>query len=78
MIDMQALFLFGAGALFAALCALLKRGRPVWALLAAVCTLSGVLSGLALGAALDELLTPLLAVCAVSMAALLHGKGDAG
>lgn len=78
MIDMPALFLFGAGAVFAALCRLLKRGRPVWALLAAVCTLSGVLSGLALGAALRELLTPLLAVCAMSMAALIYRKGDPG
>lgn len=78
MIDMPALFLFGAGAVFAALCGLLKRGRPVWALLAAVCTLSGVLSGLALGAALRELLTPLLAVCAMSMAALIYRKGDPG
>lgn len=78
MIDMPALFLFGAGAVFAALCGLLKRGRPVWALLAAVSTLSGVLSGLALGAALRELLTPLLAVCAMSMAALIYRKGDPG
>lgn len=78
MIDMPALFLFGAGAVFAALCGLLKRGRPVWALLAAVCTLSGVLSGLALGAALRELLTPLLAVCAMSMVALIYRKGDPG
>lgn len=75
MIDMLAPFLFGAGMVFAALCGLLRRGRPAWALLAAVCTGSGMLSGLALGAALRELLLPLLAVCAVSMAALLYGKG---
>lgn len=75
MIDMLAPFLFGAGMVFAALCGLLRRGRPLWALLAAACTGAGMLSGLALGAALSELLTPLLAVCAVSMAALLYGKG---
>lgn len=75
MTDMLALFLFGAGAVFAALCGLLRRGRLLWALLAAACTVTGVLSGLVLGAGLDELLTPLLAVCAVSMAALLYGKG---
>ena len=74
MIDMLALLLFGAGAVFATLCGLLRRGRPAWALLAAACTGLGVLSGLALGAGPDELLTPLLAVCAVSMAALLCGK----
>ena len=70
------LFLFGAGAGFAALCGLLKRGRPLWALLAALCTLLGVLAGLALGAALSELLSPVLLVCVASMAALLYGKGD--
>lgn len=75
MIDMLELFLFGAGAVFAALGGLLKRGRPLWALLAAVCTGAGILAGLALGAAPDELLTPLLAVCAVSMAGLRRGKG---
>lgn len=68
--------LFGAGALLAALCGRRKRGRPLWALLAAVCTAAGVLSGLALGRALGELLSPVLAVCAVSMAALLYGRGD--
>lgn len=67
--------LFGGGAVFAALCGWLRRGRPLWALLAAVCTGLGVLAGLAAGARLDELLTPLLAVCAVSMAALLCGRG---
>lgn len=69
------LCLFGAGALFAALCGPLKRGRPLWALLAAVCTQAGLLAGLVQGAALSELLTPVLLVCAVSMAALLYGKG---
>ena len=75
MIDLCAWALFGCGAVFAALCGLLRRGRPLWALLAAVCTGSGVLGGLALGMALGELLPPLLAVCAVSMAAVLYGKG---
>lgn len=70
--------LFGAGALFAALCGLLRQSRPLWALLAAVCTGAGVLAGLALGAALNELLTPLLLICAVSMAALLFGRGRGG
>ena len=69
------LFLFGAGAVFAALCGWLKRCRPLWALLAAVCTLMGVLAGLVLGSELGELLSPLLLVCAVRMAALLYGKG---
>ena len=70
------LYLFGAGALSAVLCGLLKRGRPLWALLAAVCTQSGVLAGLALGSTLRDLLTPVLLVCAASMAALLFGKRD--
>lgn len=75
MIDSLALFLFGAGAVCAALCGLWKRGRPLWALLAAACTGAGMLAGLALGRPLDRLLAPLLAVCAVSMAGLLWGKG---
>ena len=72
------LCLFGGGAAFAALCGLLRRGRPLWAALAAVCAGTGMLAGLALGWTLDGLLTPLLAVCAVSMAALLYGKGGGG
>lgn len=72
---MTALFLFGAGALLAALCGVHRRGRPLWALLAAVCTAAGVLAGLVQGLALNQLLLPLLAVCAVSMAGLLYGKG---
>ena len=75
MTNLCVLALFGSGIVFAALCGLLKRGRPLWALLAAVSTGSGVLSGLALGGSLSELLPPLLAVCAVSMAAMLYGKG---
>lgn len=75
MMDRLTLFLFGAGAVFAALCGQLKQSRPLWAFLAAVCTLTGVLAGLTLGLALSELLTPVLLVCAVSMAALLYGKG---
>lgn len=69
--------LFVSGAAFAVLCGRLDRGRPLWALLAALSTGLGVLAGLALGVGLEELLTPLLAVCAVSMAALLYGKGGA-
>lgn len=78
MIDTLALSLFGAGALFAILCGLLRKSRPLWAFLAAVCTGAGILAGLVLGAGLSELLPPMLTVCAVSMAALLWGKGDAG
>lgn len=76
MIDMLTVFLFGAGALFAALCGLRRRGRPLWALLAAVCTALGLLAGLVLGSSLSELLPPLLVLCAVSMAALLWGRGS--
>lgn len=78
MTDAWTLVLFGAGAVFAALCGLLRRGRPLWALLAAVCMGLGLLAGLALGRGLDELLSPVLAVCAVSMAARLFGRGDGG
>ena len=74
MMDRLTLFLFGAGTVFAALCGRMKRRRPLWALLAAACTLMGMLAGLTLGLALSELLTPVLLVCAVSMAALLYGK----
>lgn len=73
--DVLTLVLFGAGTVFAALCGLLKRGRPLWALLAAVCIALGVLAGLTLGSALSELLSPVLLVCAVSMAPFLCGKG---
>lgn len=76
MIDTLAPFLFGAGMVFAALCGLLTRGRPLWALLAAVCTGAGLLAGLALGTPLDQLLPPLLAVCALSMAGPFFGRGD--
>ncbi|MCI8915195.1 MAG: hypothetical protein HFF26_00775 [Oscillospiraceae bacterium] len=69
------LALFGAGAICAALCGLTRRGRPLWALLAAASTGAGLLAGLAQGRTLEELLSPLLAVCAVSMAGLLWGKG---
>lgn len=68
------LALFGAGAICAALCGLTRRGRPLWALLAAASTGAGLLAGLAQGRTLEELLSPLLAVCAVSMAGLLWGR----
>lgn len=68
--------LFGCGAVSAALCGLLRRGRPLWALLAAACTAAGVLAGLAQGLTLDRLLSPVLAVGAVGMAALLRGRGN--
>lgn len=70
--------LFGAGAGLALLCGLSFRGRPLWALLAAACTGVGVLAGLALGWGLDELLVPVLAVCAAAMAALRFGRGGDG
>jgi len=74
--DALTLCLFGVGAVSAALCGLMRRGRPLWALLAAASTVAGVLAGLTLGSALGDLLSPMLLVCAVSMAALLYGKGD--
>lgn len=76
MMDCLPLCLLAAGAVSAALCGLLRRGQPLWALLAAVCTLAGTLVGLAEGKTMNELLSPMLAVCAVSMAALLYGKGN--
>lgn len=76
MMDALTLFLFGSGTVFGALCGRLKRYRPLWALLAAVCTVLGMLAGLALGSALGDLLAPVLLMCAVSMAALLYREGD--
>lgn len=75
MTDMIVLCLFGGGTIFAALGAVLKKGSFLWALLAAACVVIGVLAGLALGQTLEELLTPVLAVCAAAMAALVFGKG---
>lgn len=68
--------LFGAAGVSAVLCGVWRRLRPLWALLAALCTAAGVLAGLVAGMTLDELLSTLLVVCAVSMAVLLCGKGD--
>lgn len=76
MTDWAVLSLFGAAAVFAVLTVLLPRGRALWALLAAACTAAGVLAGLARGAALDRLLSPVLAVGAAGMAALLWGRGE--
>lgn len=75
MSDITIFCLFGGAVLFAALSGFLRGTRPLWALLSAVCVVVAVLSGLALGMTLEELLTPVLLVCAVSMAALLWGKG---
>lgn len=75
MIDWVPFCLFAGAVLFAVLSGSLRRSRPLWALLSAVCVVIAVLSGLALGIALDELLTPVLTVCAAAMAALLFGKG---
>ena len=72
---MIVLCLFGGGTVFAALGAALKKGRSLWALLAAVCVAAGVLAGLALGQTPGELLTPVLAVCAAAMAALPRERG---
>lgn len=67
--------LFGAAGVSAVLCGMWRRLCPLWALLAAVCTASGVLGGLVLGWTIRELLTPVLLVCASAMTALLFGKG---
>ena len=75
MIDWIPLYLFAGAVLSALFSGFLRGTRSLWALLSAVCVVIAVLSGLALGMTLDELLTPVLAVCAVAMAALLFGKG---
>ena len=75
MIGIMPLCLFFGAVLLAALSGLLRGTRPLWALLSAVCVVVGVLAGLALGQTLEDLLTPMLAVCAASMAALVFGKG---
>lgn len=72
--DLTVHCLFGLGAVFAILCSSLRRGRSLWALLAAVSTAVGILSALAAGRTLDELLALVLLVCGVSMAALLFGR----
>lgn len=74
MSDTVAFCLFGGAVLFVALSGLFRKARPLWTLLTALCVVSGVLTGLALGLTIDELLAPVLLVCAVSMAALLLGK----
>ena len=75
MIDWIPLCLFAGAMLSALLSGFLRGTRSLWALLSAVCVVIAALSGLALGMTLDELLTPVLAVCAAAMAALLLGKG---
>ena len=75
MIDWIPLCLFVGAFLSALLSGYPGRTRSLWALLSAVCAVIAVLSGLALGMTLGELLTPVLAVCAAAMAALLFGKG---
>lgn len=75
MTNWTVLCLFGGGVTFAVFSALLLRGRALWSLLSAVCTAAGILAGLVLGRTLSELLSPVLLVCAVSIAALLYGKG---
>ena len=75
MTDWIPLGLFSGAVLSALLSGFFRGTRPLWALLSAVCVVCGVLAGLALGAALEDLLTPALAVCAAAMAALLFGRG---
>ena len=75
MIDWIPLCLFAGAMLSALLSGFLRGTRSLWALLSAACVVIAVLSGLALGMTLDELLTPVLAVCAAARAALLLGKG---
>ena len=75
MIDWMPLCLFSGAVLFALLSGFFRGPRTLWALLSAVCVVIAVLSGLALGMTLEELLTPVLAVCAAAMAALVFGKG---
>ena len=75
MIDLMPLCLFAGAVLFALLSGYLSKTRALWALLSAVCVVIAVLGGLALGMTLEELLTPVLAVCAAAMTALLFGKG---
>ena len=78
MIDWIPLCLFAGAVLSALLSGFLRGTRSLWALLSAVCVVTAVLSGLALGWTLDELLTPVLVVCAAAMAALLLGRGGGG
>ena len=75
--DIVVLCLFGGGAFFAALGAFLRKKSALWALFSALCVFAGLLSGLALGKTLKELVPPLALVCAVSLAALVYGKGGA-
>ena len=75
MCDTAVLCLFVGAVLFALLSGFLRKTRPLWALLSAVCVVLAMLSGLALGMMTEELLTPVLAVCAAAMAALVFGKG---
>ena len=75
MIDWIPFCLFAGAVLFALLSGFLYNTRSLWALLSALCAVIAVLGGLALGMTLGELLTPVLAVCAAAMAALLFGKG---
>ena len=78
MIDWMLFCLFAGAVLSALLGGFLSGARSLWALLSAVCAVVAVLSGLALGMTLEELLTPVLLLCAASMAALLVGKGGGG
>ena len=75
MSDTAVLCLFGGAVLSALLSGFLYRTRSLWTLFGAICTVCGVLTGLALGWTLDNLLAPVLIVCATAVAALLFGKG---
>ena len=54
----------------------LGRGRSVLTLVAALCAGAGLLSGLALGWTLEDLLPPLALTCAAALAALCFGRGE--
>ena len=67
--------LSGGAAVFAYLAGALRRLRPLWALLSALCAIAGFLTGLVLGLTLEDLLPPLLLPCAVSLRGLARRKG---
>lgn len=68
--------LFGASALFGVLSGRWPRYRAVWAPLSALCAIGGLLTGLVLGAGLEEVLTPVLLLTAVSLWPLRRGEKE--
>ena len=65
--------LFGMGLVFSLLCGLKKQ--LLWFPLSALCTIGGVLTGLAAGYSLETILFPVLLVTAVSLLPLLRKEG---